>query len=101
MPQVTPELGQAALLALEALPPVTTQDQPELQSLQRGSSITFLGAWEHKASGEVNVHLSPDPESTALCSDRLIYAKQALFLSTKLGRWYQAVPAQKLELRTF
>lgn len=43
----------------------------------------------------------PDPESTALCSDRLIYTKQALFLSTKLGRRYQAVPAQKLELKTF
>lgn len=43
----------------------------------------------------------PDPESTALCSDRLIYTKQALFLSTKLGRWCQAVPAQKLELRSF
>lgn len=43
----------------------------------------------------------PGPESTALCSDRFIYTKQALFLSTKLGRWCQAVPAQELELRTF
>lgn len=43
----------------------------------------------------------PDPESTALCSDRFIYTKQALFLNSKLGRWCQAVPAKKLELRSF
>lgn len=42
----------------------------------------------------------PDPQTTALCSDRFICTRQALFQSTKLGRWYQAVPAQKLELKT-
>lgn len=43
----------------------------------------------------------PEPQGTALCSDTLIYTKQALLLSTKLGRWCQVVPAQRLELRPF
>lgn len=84
----------------EALPPVPGQSCAHCTeahpSLSLGPGHTNL---VEKVS-EMCTSLLPSARETTLCSDRLSYTKQALSLSTKHGRWCQAVPAQKLELRT-
>lgn len=84
----------------EALPPVPGQSCGHCTERLIHHFPWGLGTQTQQRSLKCAPLSFPDPESTALCSDRLIYTEQALSLNTKLGRWCQAVPAQELELRT-